>query len=519
MRRAKAFMVLGTGSNVGKSVITAGLCRILADAGWRVAPFKAQNMSNNSFVTPEGEEMGRAQAVQARAARVEPHSDMNPVLLKPSADDLSQVVVQGKVFGHLRARQYFARRKDILTAVRESYERLASSYEVIVIEGAGSCAELNLKKDDFVNFWMARLADARCVLVGDIDRGGIFASLLGTLALLTKEERSRIDGLIVNKFRGDPSLFEEGVRLLEERSGKRVWGVVPYDPELWLESEDAVCLESAEKILAAEVREQGVLDIAVILLPHISNFTDFEVLRQEVGLRLRFLKRPEELGYPDLLILPGTKATIADLGDLRRKGWEPQIREYYRRGGKILGICGGYQMLGEWIVDPSGVESAAGRAQGLGFFKMTTEFFPEKILRQMSLKAEAYFAGQPVCGQVEGYEIHMGRTLFEASYAGFPGDGALHPSGRVAGTYLHGLFGSKDFRVSFLTSLRQSSPFSGSRGSIRRRASLQAASQDLALLQEENFSRLAHHLRRHLALRFLETSLGVNLHSSVRDYA
>lgn len=449
--RAKALMVLGTSSGVGKSFITAGLCRLFSDHGFRVAPFKAQNMSNNSYVTEEGGEIGRAQAVQAECARVKPSVDMNPVLLKPSADDGSQVVVHGKSIGHLKARDYFSKRDFIARAMRESYERLASQYDVVVIEGAGSPAEVNLKKNDLVNMHTAEMADAQCLLVADIDRGGVFASLIGTLDLLEPCERERIAGFIINKFRGDQTLFEDGIQFLEERTGKKVFGVIPYERSIWLEEEDTV-----PNLIQAAHEKNGVLDIAVVLLPRMSNFTDFEVFRHEPGVRLRYVKGPQEVGNPDLLILPGTKATSADLLYIKEKGYAQVIADYVQKGGRLLGICGGYQMMGEWIVDEHGAESSQVKIEGLGFFKMTTAFEPEKILRRGTEKLCAVVFGQRIEGEAEVYEIHMGRTTHREVYASFGSKGAVHPSGRILGTYYHGLFDHGAFRTSFLESLARS---------------------------------------------------------------
>jgi adenosylcobyric acid synthase len=451
--KAKAIMVLGTGSGVGKSVIAAGLCRILSDWGYRVAPFKAQNMSNNSWVTEEGGEMGRAQVVQAECARVRPHVDMNPVLLKPAADNHSQVVVQGHAIGHLSAVNYYAQREVIAKAIRESYERLASEYEVIVLEGAGSPAEVNLKKNDLVNMQMAEWADAACVLVGDIDKGGIFASLLGTLDLLTPEERARIKGLVVNKFRGDLTLFKDGVDFIEKRSGKKIWGVLPYTHHIKLDEEDALPEKNAHALVASA----NDLDIAVVLLPRMSNFTDFEVLRSEPGVRLRYVDGVEKLGAPDLLILPGTKATMADYRYLIDSGLREKIAEYSKKGGRILGICGGYQMMGKKLLDPDRVESGVLEMDGFCFLDRATRFGAQKVLRRVSTCLDVQWLGQRIRGRVEAYEIHMGEDDFGETLEGAP-SAAFFCSGHWAGTYYHGLFDSAEFRESFLSALALSRP-------------------------------------------------------------
>ena len=508
MTRAKALMVLGTGSDVGKSVIAAGFCRLLSDMGVLVAPFKAQNMSNNSYVTKEGGEMGRAQVVQAECARVLPHTDMNPILLKPSEDNSSQVVIQGRAAGNMNARDYYEEmnKQRVLKAVRESYERLAAKYDVIVLEGAGSCAELNLKDNDCVNLSMAEWADARCVLVGDIDRGGIFASLIGTVDLLTPAERDRIDGLIVNKFRGDLGLFESGIEILQKKSGKPVWGVLPYDPELQIDAEDAVSVQGLGAAQEQEVFDFSILDIGVVLLPRMSNFTDFDILRETPGVRLRYIRGLNDFGNPDLVILPGTKATAGDLTYLVRCGMAKKIQDYFETGGRILGVCGGFQMLGDEITDSGASESADKAARGLGFFRMKTEFAPDKVLKQVSDQIDAALFGSKVCGPVEGYEIHMGRSDWQVGYENFGREGAVHTSGRIAGTYYHGLFDSVIFRNSFLNALARSAgkPFP-----------LKTENLSARELREANYSRLATLLGRHLNLDYLTECLNLQLPSSL----
>lgn len=485
-------MVLGTGSGVGKSVMTAGFCRLLSDWGCRVAPFKAQNMSNNSYVTEEGGEMGRAQVVQAECARVSPHVDMNPVLLKPAEDNGSQVIVQGKAIGHFRARDYYAQGEVIARAIRQSYERLASQYEVIIIEGAGSPAEVNLKENDLVNMKMAELADAPCVLVGDIDRGGIFASLVGTLDLLEPDERDRVIGIIINKFRGDITLLDKGLDFLEARTGKKIWGVVPYRRDIGMEEEDALSLEN----FFSKGSPGEKLDIAIPLLPRISNFTDFEVFKHEPGVRLRYVRRADELGSPDLLILPGTKATIADLDYLTENGFSEQILDFARKGGRVLGICGGYQMMGKKLLDSEGVESDRSETEGLGFFNMTTLFSPEKILKRVSTHLDFHLFGRRVRGPVEAYEIHMGKTMHHQVYDSVDVAGAIHPSGKLAGTYYHGLFDSAEFRESFLNALA---------ADCGKKRSGDARCVSTKELKGIHYGRWAAHLARHLNLdRFRE---------------
>lgn len=454
--------------------------------GIRVAPFKAQNMSNNSYVTREGGEMGRAQVVQAECARVEPSVHMNPVLLKPAADDGSQVVVHGKAIGTLRAQEYYALREKMFMAIRESYDQLSQEYEVLVIEGAGSPAEVNLKEFDMVNFRMAEMADAKCLLVGDIDRGGVFAWLLGTLALLDESERERIMGFIINKFRGDISLLKPGLKTLENLSGKKVLGVLPYELDLWIEEEDSVVLEEN----SARVFSENQLDIAVILLPRISNSTDFQILAEEPGVHLRIIKRLENFGRPDLLIIPGTKATMADLEYLKNKGFDTKIREYVQSGGRLLGVCGGFQMLGESIEDPEAVESNRRIESGLSLLPMRTYFHHDKTLRRVVGRIDTEIFSFPVKGEIQGYEIHMGQSDF-----GSKSEGVIHVSGRVLGTYLHGLFDDSSFRTSFLEALWQSSG--------KKKPDFSSSSPSLATVRERNYARLAELLRKNLDLSFL----------------
>jgi len=496
-------MVLGTGSGVGKSFIAAGLCRVLRNADIRVAPFKAQNMSNNSYVTREGGEMGRAQAVQAECAKIEPNVHMNPVLLKPAADNSSQVVVQGEVIGTMPAIEYYGLRTEIFDAIQDSYRRLSEAYEVIVIEGAGSPAEINLKALDMVNFRVAEMADAQCLLVGDIDRGGVFAWLLGTMALLDDSERDRITGLIINKFRGDLGLLEPGLAMLENLCGKKVLGVLPYEMDLWIEEEDAVVLEEG----GAQPASLDCLDIAVILLPRISNATDFQILAKESGVSVRMVRRLAEFGDPDLVILPGTKATSADLNYLKRCGLGKRIQDYARSGGRVLGICGGFQMLGEVIEDGEGVESERKYEFGLGLLPVHTRFFPEKVLRQVEGRVRSEIFSWPVESNFQGYEIHMGQTvvsegcrsLFEVSDSRrgtWRPEGIIDSSGRILGTYLHGLFDEAAFRVGFLRALSKSvgKPEPSSSASI----------SSIESVKEKNYNRLGELLQKHINLNFLE---------------
>lgn len=485
--RARAIMVQGTMSNAGKSLLVAGLCRIFHEDGYRVAPFKAQNMALNSFITDEGLEMGRAQVVQAEAAGIAPDARMNPILLKPTTDVGSQVIVRGVAQGNMTARAYYRSKKALLPVVRDTYASLAAEYDIIVIEGAGSPAEVNLREDDLVNMGMAAIADAPVLLVGDIDRGGVFAQLLGTIELLEPEERARIRGLIINKFRGDKTILDPGLDILEARTGKAVLGVVPY-LDVALEDEDSLST-------ALEQRQaEGGLDIAVIRLPRISNFTDFTALATEPGVSVRYVSSVRELGEPDVLILPGTKSTIRDLDWLRSTGLEAKILQKQTRGTLILGICGGFQMLGTEVVDVEGVEGPVGaRTRGLGLLPLRTEFEAEKTRTQTRLVLEGLTGEFAVLNgqRVDGYEIHMGRTMSDrhttdavavpargdvdapddstrwrdeamapaglasgAVTTSYPADSCLYAqAGNVFGTYLHGFFDRDGLRNAFVERL------------------------------------------------------------------
>ena len=460
---AKVLMVQGTSSSVGKSLLAAALCRSFARKGVRVAPFKAQNMSNNAAVCADGAEIGRAQAVQAAAAGIEPTADMNPILLKPEANSRSQVIVLGRPWQTLQAGSYYRRKEQLWPVVTAALDKLRSAYELVIIEGAGSPAELNLRSFDIVNMAIARHAHAPVLLVGDIDRGGIFAQLLGTLWLLAPEERALVRGLVVNKFRGDPALFTDGVRILEERGGVPVLGVVPYLPALTIPEEDAVALDSTAP------RTPTTIDIVVIRLPHIANFDDFDPLRTEAGVGLRYVQTAAALGRPNAIILPGTKSTIADLAWLRTEGIADAIRTLAAQGTAVVGICGGYQMLGRVIRDTAHVESQNGAAPGLGLLPVETLFEAAKATFQVRARVLGGpgWLGTAAGEEVEGYEIHMGRTsggrpwLESVRLNGDPvegTDGAASDDGRIWGCYLHGLFANPALRRCWLASLRQSEP-------------------------------------------------------------
>ena len=455
---ARALMMLGTHSNAGKSLLATAFCRIFARRGVRVAPFKAQNMSNNAGVTPEGGEMGRAQIVQAEAAGIFAHTDMNPVLLKPEGNRRSQVVLNGKIDGRIEAGNWMTTKERLWGEVTTAYDRLARRYDVVVLEGAGSPAEINLKAGDIVNLRMARYAGAPCLLVGDIDRGGVFAALAGTMLLLEPEERLQIGGFLINRFRGDPALLGDGLEMLRERAfGVPTLGVIPFVPDLRIADEDAVPLERDHSRVAPLA--EGQIDVAVIHLPRIANFDEFDALEVEPGVRLRFVKRGEELGRPAAVILPGTKATLADLAWLRERGLDRAVVAAYGRGTQVVGICGGYQIAGDWLDDPLGMEGApGGRAAGLGLLPVTTTFSAQKETHQASMRLHD---GETV----RGYEIHTGDSQVREGTAPLGEiierggqtvripDGAVAADGRVWGSYLHGLFENDGFRHRWLRGL------------------------------------------------------------------
>lgn len=434
MSKAKCIMVQGTMSGAGKSLLCAALCRIFAQDGYKTAPFKSQNMALNSFVTRNGLEMGRAQVVQAQAAGVEPDVRMNPILLKPSSDVGSQVIVNGEVRGDMPAREYFRCKKDLIPDILRAYNSLAEEFDVIVIEGAGSPAEINLKADDIVNMGLAKLVNAPVLLAGDIDRGGVFAQLYGTVALLEPEERARIQGLVINKFRGDVEILRPGLTMLEEKTHLPVVGVVPY-LNVDIEDEDSLSSRLQQKSAVKP------LDIAILRLPHISNFTDFMPLEQHPLLGVRYVQSTRELGTPDLIILPGTKNTVNDLLWLRQSGLEAAVLKIAQCGTPVLGVCGGYQMLGEKLDDPDGSESGMPQTlRGLCLLPTRTVFTREKCRTQITATACAPFAG----AALTGYEIHTGRTTVQGEPFCTHADGLLEGcvQGNIFGTYLHGLFDS-----------------------------------------------------------------------------
>ncbi len=462
---AKGLAILGTGSDVGKSTVVAGLCRVLSDAGVAVAPFKAQNMALNSSVTPDGLEIGRAQAVQAAAAGIEPSVEMNPILLKPEHGMRSQVVVMGKPLGTMPWAEYSAMRPRFTAIVAECLAKLRRSYDLVLIEGAGNPAEINLKSNDIVNMHVARLADAPVLMVGDIDRGGVFAQLVGTMELLAHDERSRVAGFLINKFRGNADLLRPGTDFLESRFGIPVLGVIPFIERLRVADEDSVALDERP---AQSAGARAPVRIAVVRVPHISNFDDFLALEHEAGVELVFVERPDALSTADLAIIPGSKVTVSDLAWMRAQGFADAFMARARAGGPILGICGGCQMLGERIEDPLGVESGAAETKALGLLPLVARFERDKVTTRVRATANTISFltdNRRLDDEISGYEIHMGRTaLTRAGRSAFRiiarngascdvADGAVGGDGTVVGTMLHGIFDNAHLRRAMLARL------------------------------------------------------------------
>ncbi len=450
---ARALMFQGTGSDVGKSLIVAGLCRLLANRGMTVRPFKPQNMSNNAAVTEDGGEIGRAQALQARASRVAPSVDMNPVLLKPQSEVGAQIVVQGRVFGNARAREYQSRKPELLPYVLASFAKIRSQCDIVLVEGAGSASEVNLRANDIANMGFAQAADVPVVLIGDIDRGGVIASLCGTAAVVDPEDAAMIKGFIVNKMRGDSSLFATGMTFVAGRTGWASLGLVPHFRDAHrLPAEDVFGLDASPVRAPSSAGRRA--RVVVPVLPHIANFDDLDPLRLEPGVELVLLRNGAPLPVDtDLVILPGSKATIADLAALRSFGWDADIIAYSRRGGRVLGLCGGYQMLGVGIADPGGIEGSPGSAAGLGLIDVTTELAGDKSL----VAVKGHTVADNVA--VAGYEMHIGRTTGAGTQRPLLRlddgrmDGAISADGRVSGTYLHGFFAGDAQRAAWLARL------------------------------------------------------------------
>jgi adenosylcobyric acid synthase len=476
---ARALMIQGTGSSVGKSLLVAGLCRALTLRGLIVRPFKPQNMSNNAAVTPEGGEIGRAQALQARACGVPPAVDMNPVLLKPQSEIGSQIVVQGKVWGQARAREYQQIKPQLLPAVLESLGRLKQAADIVLVEGAGSASEVNLRAGDIANMGFARAGDVPVVIAGDIDRGGVIAQIVGTHAVLAPEDRALVAGFIVNRMRGDLSLFADGMRFIAERTGWAPLGLVPHFTGAHrLPAEDAMDLAEAARRPQAGAAQK--LRIAVPVLPRIANFDDLDPLRLEPGVELMLVERGRALPVCDLIILPGSKATIADLAALRSAGWDVDLAAHVRRGGRVLGLCGGYQMLGRRLADPEGTEGPAAQVEGLGLLDIETVLAGDKKLASVS-------GIGPGGAPFDGYEMHIGRTIgpdcarpLVKLSDGRP-DGAVSADGRVMGTYVHGFFAGDAQRAAWLAG------FGAAAGGLAYEAQL-----------EETLDALAAHLESHM---------------------
>ena len=455
-KKAKCIAVLGTGSDVGKSIVATALCRIFYRTGVSVAPFKAQNMSNNSGVTPEGLEMGRAQIVQAEAAGLIPSVDMNPVLLKPSGKYGSQVILLGNALGNQSAAAYRKNNADLFNAAGSALDRLRDTYDLVVMEGAGSCAEVNLMEKDIVNFRMARYADADVILVADIDTGGVFAQIVGTLECLPKHFRKMVKGFVINRFRGDKWLFEDGVQWIEEKTNVPVIGVIPWFYDIKIDDEDSVAIESPDNIFGDnffEVSQKGIPQIAVIRLPYISNFTDINPLKQLKGVQVLYLEKPKELEGFKAVIIPGSKNTRSDLVWLKQTGWNVFLQSYVEKYGHLLGICGGFQIMGKFVDDPDGLEEEPGRSDGLGLLDVETVL---KAPKTTTLSTFTWNGGQGL-----GYEIHMGQTR---RLSGSPmltvckrngaschdEDGCVSENKRVMGTYMHGFFDTPGILIKWL---------------------------------------------------------------------
>ena len=513
MKLARTLMIQGTSSSVGKSALVTGLCRLFAQEGYRVAPFKAQNMSLNAAVTRDGLEISRAQAVQAEAAGIEPTVQMNPILLKPQGDSRSQVIVMGRPLAALEAREYYLHRTGFTEIVQNALQELRAKHDLIIIEGAGSPVEINLKKYDLVNMRVAELADAPVLLVGDIDRGGIFAALLGTLMLLRPEERERVKGLIVNKFRGDITLWHEGEQMLAERAGVPVLGTLPFIHHLRLAEEDAVALDEGTAYLAQQTQKQATLEVVLVRLPYLSNYDEFDALAAESGVHLSIVAHPTECpAQPDLIILPGTKNTFFDLAWLWQQGLAPYIRQQAKQGCAILGICGGYQMLGERLSDPAGAEASAGSVMpGLNLLPIETVFasLSDKTTQQsnVTIPSEArrgMFAHLSAGQTLRAYQIHVGQsTPVAASDKGNRAfclennvlDGWISTDGWCAGGYLHGLFENDAFRHAILRALQ------------RRSVDASTIAEPIKFDRQHEYDRLADALRQHLDMKMLQAMI------------
>ncbi len=492
----KTLMIQGTGSSVGKSVIAAGLCKIFSDLGYKVTPFKSQNMALNSFITKDGKEMGRAQVVQAEAAGIEPHSDMNPILIKPNSDTGAQIIIHGKVYGNMSAKDYHSFKKEAKNFVIESFNRLKKNFDIMIIEGAGSPAEINLMDNDIVNMGMAEIADAPVILAGDIDKGGVFASLVGTIELLPDIHKNRVKAFLINKFRGDKTLLQPGLDSITSRTNIPFIGVIPYMKDLYIQEEDGVVVEN---YLKNEINLKSI-KVAILKLPHISNFTDFDAFSKEPDVSTKYIEIGDSLEQFDILIIPGSKNTIEDLSLFRSKNFIPVIEEFVSHGKTLIGVCGGFQMLGLKIFDPYHVESNLDNINGLGFLKFTTTMEREKTTKQVKVRTNNlnnYFAVEDI---LEGYEIHMGKNdCFEKNFI-FKNiddnseDGLFSENGNIWGTYIHGIFDNDSFRRKIINS-------------VRVRKGLKTLQKDEALkyasMKKSGFEKLALCIKENIDIKML----------------
>ena len=492
----KKIMLQGTASNVGKSIITTGLCRIFKQDGYNVIPFKSQNMALNSFITKEGLEMGRAQVSQAEACGIDPIADMNPILLKPNGNNKSQVIVRGKVVGDMSSKEYHEYKLQLTEVLGDIFEEFEEKYDVVVMEGAGSCAEINLMERDISNMGMAEIADAPVIIIGDIDRGGVFASLAGTMLLLPDEYKKRVKGVIINKFRGRKELLDSGIKMLEDIIKVPVLGVLPYT-DIKIEEEDSVTTRFKQKV------NKGDIHIEVVRTPHMSNFTDFNIFETQEDVSLRYVDFGESFGDPDIVIIPGTKSTIDDLMFLRKNGLENQIKELHRRGKLIIGICGGYQMLGKVLKDPYHVENDLEEVEGIGLLDVETTFEMEKTTTQVKAILDENFHGylENLSGkEVSGYEIHMGITKRNENSNNFVTVkqkleqkvnyqvGSVNKECNVFGTYIHGIFDDIDFTRTILNNIRK----------MKNLEPIESNVKSFKEFKNQQYDKLADYLREHL---------------------
>ena len=492
----KKIMLQGTASNVGKSIITTGLCRIFTQDGYKVAPFKSQNMALNSFITKEGLEMGRAQVSQAEACGIDPIADMNPILLKPSGNNKSQVIVRGKVVGDMSSKEYYEYKLELIETLSNVFKEFEEKFDIVVMEGAGSCAEINLMERDISNMGMAQISDAPVILIGDIDRGGVFASIAGTMLLLPEEDKKRVKGVIINKFRGRKELLDSGIKMLEDIIKIPVLGVIPYT-DIKIEEEDSVTTRFKKKIDKADIQ------IEVIRTPHMSNFTDFNIFETQEDVSLRYVDYGECLGNPDIVIIPGTKSTIDDLMFLRNTGLEDQIKELHKKGKLIIGICGGYQMLGQVLKDPYHVENNVEEVKGIGLLDIETIFKLEKTATQVKAVIDDNLVGylkNLSNKKISGYEIHMGVSQKKENSNDFItvkerlGEsvnyqvGSVNKQCNVFGTYIHGIFDNIDFTRTLLNNIRE----------MKNLRPIESNIHSFEEFKNKQYDKLANFLRNHL---------------------